>query len=186
MTKPAQTFALTALAAATVLLSGCRMQDRYEEPRVAAAPPVDEAIALRDWPQITAEYQSGDIPAGSVGFLLDVDEDVEEAGQFALQVPTFIGNLVILPVTVFLPPPTDTVVYEGVELAPSHTANPPLPRRATLPTTRPTAAPTTFPAEDEVPPATEPAAEVETIQSAPRRETEPVAPVTPTTREFEK
>ncbi|MEM6314143.1 MAG: hypothetical protein AAF743_08645 [Planctomycetota bacterium] len=209
MTKHA-TVSVIALAAA-VSLTGCRTQDRYADVSVGPAPKVDEAIMLRDWPVTRAEYASGDVIAGSVGFLWEVDEDVEEAGNFALQVPAFLGNVIVLPVTIFLPPPTEEFVYEGAVIPESYTANPPLPKRATLPASpvAPTTQPTTLPAtdaDDQVPdlvPTTIPAepadgfegtdveaeveAEVDDMSATPRRETEPVAPVTPaTTREFEK
>ncbi|MEM8874791.1 MAG: hypothetical protein AAGD32_11110 [Planctomycetota bacterium] len=211
MTKPAHTpVVFAALTVAALAVSGCRTQDRYVDVGVVPDPGVDEAIVLRDWPQTRAEYASGDVIAGNLGFQWEVNEDLEEPGNAVVQVPTFIGNLIVLPVTYFTQDPTEKVVYVGEELPASFTANPPLPKRATLPpsaveapttlpatapttapgtqpatrpTTQPTTAPATLPDVDTDVPDPVPAAEVEAIPSEPRRETTPVAPMTPSAAE---
>lgn len=112
---------LGVLLLTTAGLAGCALPDPVrlsDEPLALAPPPeADEAVDLRDYPQTSALYESGDVVAGSTVFWVETDPDrIDDPGEALLQPVLFVVNAVTTPVAIFLPPPWEAVTHDAVRL----------------------------------------------------------------------
>ena len=120
----ASSLALGLLASVgALILVGCQ---RARAPRPDAlndAPLiVDEAMQIRDWDRSTAYYPSGAVVAGSprVTFVPRYESRVGYAADPLIG----IGNIVLIPFTLFSTPPSAKVTSRGAIVPPTHTAVP--------------------------------------------------------------
>jgi hypothetical protein len=84
---------------------------------------VDEAMQKRDWERSTVQYANGDTIAGPHLIV------VESAGPAWLQRVTdpavSTANNVAIPATTILSPPWKDVIYQGMVIPPTYSAQPP-------------------------------------------------------------
>ena len=123
--------ALGAAAAAT----GCQ-QDRSRPARQQAVVEVeplamDEAIMARDWPPTVAYYAEGAVTAGPTRELFRVPHNVQGIARPLLEPVAFGGNVLYWPFSYIVQPPGTTQTFQGLEIEPTYTAVPPLPRDRT-------------------------------------------------------
>jgi hypothetical protein len=121
------------LAAVLSLLVVCGCQRYYQveyAPVPSHAASHDEAMALRDWNRSTAHYASGDVIAGPTN--ANMYYPIGEPGDdgyvrrqrlgILLEPLVAVGNIVAMPVSLALDPPTEQRRYEGTVVDPTYTA----------------------------------------------------------------
>ncbi len=124
MTRTLRTLALC--AAATFSAAGCQ--------HIANTPPIslssnlkqDEAMTARNWDPVTVKYPSGATVAGSTGFMYE-SKDKCVYQNSVQDAPLFLGNVGLMPYTLFRTPPWKPVTWRGETVEPTYTATPPLP-----------------------------------------------------------
>jgi hypothetical protein len=107
---------------------------------------IDEAMQIRDWDRSTAYYTNQGFVAGATGFWFQPAYYQPEWVYPILETPLFLGQALILPVTIFFPPPWADVRYAGATIEPTYHGVPPLPppvagSEEALPTEAPPAPP---------------------------------------------
>jgi hypothetical protein len=115
------------LLAAAPLAGGCQTFDTTSgyNPQVAEMDmEPDPAMQQRNWDRSTAEYINGDVIAGPTWQTFEPSEDLGGATYVAMEVPVFLGNLVLMPVQIIRQPPGREVVYQGEQFEPTYTAMP--------------------------------------------------------------
>lgn len=122
------------LAAATLglaALSGCTAPSRSNVVAVNVEPIApDAAMQYRDWPRATAYYSNGAVTAGATRFIFQAPDDTQPRLQQVAELPLFVANTILVPVTYFIVPPFEPVVYRGAVTPPTYNANPVLPAPA--------------------------------------------------------
>jgi hypothetical protein len=88
---------------------------------------VDEAMQVRDWDQVTAEYKSGRTIAGPIGFLYEPKGNQSQWRYGVIEVPLFMVNTALLPYAFCKTPPWKSVEWKAATVAPTYTGVPPLP-----------------------------------------------------------
>jgi len=84
---------------------------------------VDEAMQRRDWDRTPAYYANGDTVAGPT--LVVFEPSGPDLVQRVSDPMTAVTNGIMAPVTFFLSPPWKDMVYQGMVIAPTYTAQPP-------------------------------------------------------------
>lgn len=135
MANQVQRAALAVAAVACCATAGCQ---RYYKVDYAPVPDhrahFDEAVAVRQWQRSTAYYASGDTIAGPTNANTEYhigdypDEATLRRQRLGIVLePLFaLGNIVALPVSVVLDPPTEQRRYEATVVEPTYTAAVPL------------------------------------------------------------
>src|SRR2546423_2799647 len=75
---------------------------------------VDEAMQRREWEPTVAHYQSGATVAGPTGFWYEPSDRLNENGKGIVENPLFVGQVLMLPVTLSVEPVWTPVIYRGV------------------------------------------------------------------------
>ena len=146
--SPSTIFAAALLS--LLLATGCqRVQNTPPEALNTTPLVIDRAMQLRNWEPSSVEYANGSVVAGPLGFWFEPRPDLPEWQHTFVDPAMFAGQALILPVTVFFPPPWTDFAYRGATVEPTYTAAPPLPPEE--PTVsglspQPTPAPTPAPA----------------------------------------
>jgi hypothetical protein len=113
--------------AAILILGGCQ--------RIANTPPdainstpiaMDDAMKQRDWPVDVSYYANGAVVAYPVGFLFEPEYNRAEWQYIFIDTPLFLGQAIILPITLAIENPASHEEYRGATIPPTYTANPPL------------------------------------------------------------
>src|SRR5205814_4103813 len=87
---------------------------------------VDEAMQLRDWEPVTANWESGATIAGPTGFVFEPSPTLPPYEDMLVENGLFIGQVLAVPLTLSMEPPSTDIIYRGVRQEPSYTAVPPL------------------------------------------------------------
>ncbi len=120
-----RSIAFLALLAVTLLLGGCKFH-KNDPPRMNLHQSpliVDEAMQRRDWDRATVQYANGDTVAGPN---LVVIEPAGPAFVQRLSDPAVsTANNVITPITTIISPPWNNVIYQGMIIPPTYSAQPP-------------------------------------------------------------
>lgn len=110
------------------LVGGCQ--------KISTAPPaalneapmlVDQAMQIRDWNRSTAIYTNMSFVAGAPGYWFEAKYDNPYWSYALLEAPLFLGQSIILPITIWFPPQWQPVDYAGLKMDPTYHAMPPLP-----------------------------------------------------------
>jgi hypothetical protein len=91
---------------------------------------VNPTATVRQWPAVSATYANGSVEAGNTLFRYDPVAGKNEYTYYYADIGTYLANLATMPYTaamVLAHKEPGSVVYKGVELAPSHYGVPPLP-----------------------------------------------------------
>ena len=125
-----RTVRLAAIAAATLLLTGCATNEISTPAALAPQPEnvhvfADTAEPVRDWPQTTSYIQNGDTVTGSTGFQYRSADDINVGLAPLAEVGVFALNIVTLPYTLITQSGDRTSA--GLQFPPSHTAMPVMP-----------------------------------------------------------
>lgn len=112
-----------------LLLGGCvqPMTDTPTAPLVEEPMVIDQAMQVRDWDRSTAVYTNLAFVAGSPGFWYQPKWDQPDWTYAVVEAPLFLGQALILPITVWFPPQWQPVNYAGLKMEPTYHAMPPLP-----------------------------------------------------------
>jgi hypothetical protein len=122
----AKTPAKVALGA--LLLGGCvqPMTATPEAPLTEEPMVIDQAMQVRDWDRSAAVYTNLSFVAGSPGFWYQPKWNEPDWTYAVVEAPLFLGQALILPITVWFPPQWEPVNYAGLKMAPTYHAMPPL------------------------------------------------------------
>ena len=127
---PKRPIATLLTAAGTLVLSLAGCQRIATSPRLPVNEEpmlVDQAMQLRDWDRSDAYYTNTSFVAGPVGFLFEPSYTNPYWSYAVLEFPLFVGQVLALPVTLWLPPPWTPVNYSGGKVEPTYHGMPPLP-----------------------------------------------------------
>lgn len=112
---------------AFALLAGCQRTGVSPVGKTNPTPiATDEAMALRDWSQEQALYSNGAAPAWPTLFPYEPDWKNCEYENALLDPTLLVGQTLALPVTAIVTPPWMPVIYHGVYVGPTYTADVPL------------------------------------------------------------
>ncbi|HYO11059.1 MAG TPA: hypothetical protein VER17_18990 [Tepidisphaeraceae bacterium] len=120
---------LGTIAGGAAATGGCQrtippMQERLNNTPLV----VDEAMQRRDWEPSVSYYANGDTRAGGTGYMFNVHETMPAWTRRAADPLVAVGNMLALPVGVFVNSPAKEMSYQGSIIPPTHTAQPPLPQ----------------------------------------------------------
>ena len=103
---------------------GCRTRVNSSTRAELNTPPliVDEAMQKRDFDRMVVQYQNGDTMAGPD--LVVIENTAPDPYSRVTDPVVSIVNDSIVPVTTVLSPPWKDVIYKGVEVPPTYTAQP--------------------------------------------------------------
>lgn len=117
-----------------LMVMGCQMASpiqrvRNSEPEAQSTAPlvIDGAMQLRDWERSTAMYSNGDTVAGPTGFPYEARWYMPEPVYPLVETPLFVGQTVLMPVTLTITPPWTPIRYSGATVETTYTAMPQLP-----------------------------------------------------------
>jgi hypothetical protein len=121
-------YAMLLSAGSISLLGGCQ-QFKTAPPAALNESPmvVDQAMQIREWDRSAAIYTNQSFAAGSPGYWFEMKYDNPYWSYALLETPLFFGQSIILPVTMWFPPPWQPVDYAGLKIDPTYHAMPPLP-----------------------------------------------------------
>jgi len=124
---PSRSITPLLLIAAAISTTGCqRTQPQAEYAQLAPDPLlIDEAMQRRTWDRSTAHLQAGDVEAGPTRAMLEPRDDLGAAGYTAVEIPIFLANVLLMPVTLFTQPPGSVQTHQGMIAEPTYTAMPP-------------------------------------------------------------
>ncbi len=112
-----------AASASFMILGGCQRARPPQPDALNDAPLiVDEAMQIRDWDRSVAYYPSGAVVAGSprVTFVPRYETRLAYAADPLIG----LGNILLIPFTLFATPPGAKVASRGAIVPPTHTAVP--------------------------------------------------------------
>jgi hypothetical protein len=116
-----------AVAGALTAVIGCQpVQPTVSEKLNDRPLIIDEAMQQRNWEPTVARYQSGATVAGPTGFLFEPLDTMPQWQQGLVETPLFVGQVILLPVTLIAQPVWTPVTYRGIRTEASYTAAPPL------------------------------------------------------------
>lgn len=103
----------------------------YHAPTSApSAPPpliVDQAMQERDWSRSAAYYQNGGVKSTSLRTTFATGPHNSRLLSSGLETTAFVGNLAVMPLTLFSTPFNTRVIYHGEQVGPTFNAIPALP-----------------------------------------------------------
>jgi hypothetical protein len=135
------------LAVGVFVLGGCHSNSSMMScpiSKIQNAPPdelndsplvVDGAMQLRDWQRAEATYANGDTPAGPTGFNYEPAWNQSGYRYPIVETPLFIGQTLLLPVTLTMNPPWTEKVYTGATIGTTYNGMPALPGASEVPDT---------------------------------------------------
>jgi uncharacterized protein YceK len=119
------------VVSSTLLACGCQAVQPARPSQVSQTPLiVDDAMQMRDWPQISARYEGTSVIAGHNGTMWQYTPEMQAKEGWArvLDVPLFLLNTVTMPFSLFYDKPAwREHNSRSPALEPSHHAMPPLP-----------------------------------------------------------
>jgi hypothetical protein len=121
---PSRLLSLAGLVALS-LVGGCRFASNEAPKMNLDQTPliVDEAMQRRDWDRTPAYYANGDTVAGPN--LVVVEGTGPDVVQRVTDPTASVTNAIIAPATFILSPPWKDMVYQGMVIPPTYTAQPP-------------------------------------------------------------
>src|SRR5687768_10427283 len=119
---------VTTTTLGTLALVGCQRYPYAPRGGLNDAPlDVDQAMEIRDWEPMSAQYTNPRFIAGPTGFWFNPAYDQQPWIYPLQETPMFVLQAIALPVTAWLPPLWTPVRYAGETVEPSWHAMPPLP-----------------------------------------------------------
>jgi len=88
---------------------------------------VDDAMQRREWDRSISYYPNGDTVGGGTGYFMQTHETIQDPYRRVADPIVATGNIVALPVGVFVNSPFKPQVTQGAMIPPSHTVQPVLP-----------------------------------------------------------